>query len=301
MNQKRRVLAIIIGSLILLIMVLLILKPIILRTFNKTNQKEINDPAFSREVDPLLNENDIILGINPIYSDKGITWGNNILTLAEDGTYNLTGNLPLGQIVITAPKQIILNLTNVNIFNNMEAAIDIKTTGNVILQVNGENTLTSDGSLGINSKGHLVIEGQGDINITSNGDGIKASDVTIANNKTYIMTKNSVFADHTSFTITNGELIGMGTNCLGQMSTQTKQKVLIFNLPTKLNGDEELSLQTLDATFVMTFSGYTDANSIILSRADLLNTDYILSKNNEKMTIGEKDTFNVGDGLNIFN
>ena len=66
MNQKRRVLAIIIGSLILLIMVLLILKPIILRTFNKTNQKEINDPAFSREVDPLLNENDIILGINPI-------------------------------------------------------------------------------------------------------------------------------------------------------------------------------------------------------------------------------------------
>ncbi len=299
--MKRKVLAIIIGSLIFLALVLLGLKPIVLRTLKPSLPEEKKAEVFSQEVEPLLAENDIILGINPLYSGQGITWQDNSLTVSEDGTYNITGNLPLGQIIITAPKQVTLNLNNVSIFNETKAVLDIETNGRVILKVNGENNFTSDSLLAIDSKSDLLITGEGKITIASNGDGIKATNVVIEANKTYIMAKNSVFAKDTTYQITKDEFIALGTSNLGKIASSPKQNVLIFNLPDKLTNDDNLSLQSIDTAITMNFKGLNDANYIILSRADLANTDYILTKNSEKMTIGEKDTFNVGDGLNIFN
>lgn len=114
---------------------------------------------------------------------------NSNFTITEAGEYTLTGEFK-NTILIDTTEDVILILKDVNIKNEITAAIANKGTGNLIIKLadNTINTLSDGGSSEydacIYSNGALTIEGNGTLNVYGNqeeGEGIatETNDITI--------------------------------------------------------------------------------------------------------------------------
>jgi hypothetical protein len=112
--------------------------------------------------------------------------------IAVGGTYNISGNS--GCIVINTKDTVELNLENANISCQTGPGINIEESDEVIITLEGENTITSTTTEelpgAIYSKADLVLLGQGNLNITANYDGIVSKDSLTIENGTYTIKAN---------------------------------------------------------------------------------------------------------------
>lgn len=121
-------------------------------------------------------------GTNITMTGKGATATDGILTITDEGTYILNGDLKDGQVIVaaedTAKVQIVLNGVNISCSNN--APIYIKSADKVFITLaDGTENLLTDGSAYVQaddntvdgvifSKVDLTINGNGTMNITAN-------------------------------------------------------------------------------------------------------------------------------------
>ena len=125
------------------------------------------------------------------YSVTELTTSNNI---TSGGVYSLSGNYTetIKVNATNADVKIILNNVSINTTNG--PAIYIEEADNVYIEINGNNTITSNTTeeldAAIYSKADLCFIGDGTLNITSNYDGIKGSDDLEFDSGTYNITSN---------------------------------------------------------------------------------------------------------------
>lgn len=177
--------------------------------------------------------NSIDININTDDGDKDIDWSkysnkdyqlNRSLVIKENGTYNLTGTIDDGLIIVETNGNVKLNLNNVSITNSNGPAIYIKSAENVVINlVEGSKNVLTDGNSYDNyeedvkatlySSDDLIIEGTGKLVI--NGfyqDGIVSKDDLKIINGIYeinakddgIRGKDSLYIIDGSFTIESG-------------------------------------------------------------------------------------------------
>lgn len=111
-------------------------------------------------------------------NNETITLSEGTNKIKSGGTYTITGSISNGKITVDTDENVKLILKSVSIKNSDGAAIKCKGTGTVIIEFQGENTLTSSGTedpaATISSEGTLEILGDGSVKISSTGKGIKA-------------------------------------------------------------------------------------------------------------------------------
>lgn len=144
------------------------------------------------------------------------------LTIAQSGTYHITGSLTNGNIIVKVPNGVVkLILDNVTIANENGPAIACYEADDLVIELVGSNTLSDsktysadydeDVTAAIYSKGDLTFEGDGTLNLTANfQDGIVSKDDLKFNSGSYNITavddgirgKDSVYIVDGEFDIT---------------------------------------------------------------------------------------------------
>ena len=112
-------------------------------------------------------------------------------TITKEGIYNITGSISNGMITINTNGYVKLILNNITITNSNGPAIYIENSKTTIIELQNENTITSNGSneldASVYSKDDLIIEGDGKLIINSSQDGIVSKDDLIINNGNIII------------------------------------------------------------------------------------------------------------------
>lgn len=145
---------------------------------------------------------EIVLNGDTISAGDGVTISGMTAVISEAGTYEISGNLNDGQIIVDAAGEVELILNNVNIYCSVSSSIYVKEAENVtITLVDGTVNTLEDGSsydiedpvdgpdAVIYSKADLVISGSGSLNVTANyNDGITSKDTLRIENGTISVT-----------------------------------------------------------------------------------------------------------------
>lgn len=300
MNKKSKILAVVICFFIFLVLILIGLKPIVLRAFKPQEKKDNVEESIKDEVEPLLTANNIILGINIMYEGEGITLQNNNLKIEKGGTYNITGELPNGKIIIDAPQKVTLNFNNVKLFNAEAEIIDITSENDVTLNITGNNDFVTNGNMAIKSIADLNFTGTGNLNITSAGIGLQAAKITFSTLKVVIKTGSNIFTNETNFLISGGEFIALGRDGYGHIVTENSQETSIFKIPFNLSREDRIILKDLDNQEIVNITGFDQSNMLILSNKNYHNTHFTLWKNEEKIIINNMEDYYFAKTLNIF-
>jgi len=122
-------------------------------------------------------------------ADTGVAVAGSVITITEEGTYLLTGNLDDGTVIVDADKKdkVQLVLENASIHSQTCAAIYVRQADKVFLTLSGDNSLSNGGSFtaidennidaALFSKDDLTINGEGKLQIISPaGHGIVSKD-----------------------------------------------------------------------------------------------------------------------------
>jgi hypothetical protein len=102
-------------------------------------------------------------------------------TISKDGEYTLTGVID-GQVLVTA-ENVTLILDGATIKCDEASAIlgkdgnGDKVTQNLVVELRGENTVTSGAKHGIQGKDNLTIKGTGTVKVSATKDGLHAGDI----------------------------------------------------------------------------------------------------------------------------
>ena len=154
----------------------------------------------SSEISVLLNDNSIAC------DTTGLSINESTLTITSAGTYNISGSLSNGQIIVDTEDEdivrIILNGVTITCSNNSPIYVRNAEKTMIVLQENTQSYLTDgttytyeesddDSNACIYSKDDLTIYGKGSLTVTGNfNDGITSKDGLIINSK--LITVNSV-------------------------------------------------------------------------------------------------------------
>lgn len=137
--------------------------------------------------------------------------------ITKAGIYNLTGEIKDGLITINTEDNVKLILNNVSITNSSGPCINVINAKNVIIELNGENTLVDGSNYKVDdedvdavifSKDDLFIQGDGTLNITANyNDGITSKDdLTIDSGIINITSTDDAIKGKDSLTINGGTI-----------------------------------------------------------------------------------------------
>lgn len=185
-----------IAIIVLLVIILGIITAITIKELN--SNKIINDRDGIRQEFGNPNEgkteketkaSDIDIGQEVLDSNINLSKYNSNITITKSGEYRLKGEFK-NAVLVNAESDVTLILDNVNIENNITAAIaNIGTSELTIKLADNSNNTLSDGGASeydscIYSNGKLIIEGNGTLNVYGNqeeGEGIatETNDITI--------------------------------------------------------------------------------------------------------------------------
>ena len=241
---------------------------------------------------------------------------NSNFTITEAGEYTLTGEFK-NTILIDTTEDVILILKDVNIKNEITAAIANKGTGNLIIKLadNTINTLSDGGSSEydacIYSNGALTIEGNGTLNVYGNqeegegiatetnditinsgtinieckDDGINAGGdggtITINGGKVYIKASGDGIDSNKNLMINGGEVIALGSDMLQSPDSSSKQKSVCFNLNTAITSGTKVTIKNNNEE-IITFEAKENFKTLIISNDKVVSGTYYLYKDGEK-------------------
>ena len=185
-----------ISIIIVLVIILGILTTIAIKELNFNNQINVRDgirQEFGKpneeKTEKETKASDVDIGQEVLNSNIDLSQYNSNITITKAGEYTLKGELK-NAVLVNAESDVTLILDNVNIENDITAAIANIGTSELTIKLddNSNNTL-SDGGVSeydscIYSNGKLTIEGNGTLNIYGNqeeGEGIatETNDITI--------------------------------------------------------------------------------------------------------------------------
>lgn len=186
----------------------------------KTNKDDIDDPLYSSDEGSIkLNKDSIVI------DGDGLSVEDNKVTITSSGTYEISGELEDGQIIVDATKddkiKIILNGATIKSSNN--SPIYIKSADRVRISLaDGTSNNIEDGEVyeyadessdepnaAIFSKEDLIIEGNGSLNVKGNySDGIRSKyDLTIKGGIINVTSIDNGIKGKDSVTIEDGDII----------------------------------------------------------------------------------------------
>ena len=206
----------IIIGIIVIIVTVIILGYILVENINK---KENSIESIDTNIE-LYNSDEDIEWSN--YEIKNLTLTESI-TIAEEGIYELSGEITNGMVTVNTKGNVKLILNNVTITNESGPAIYIKNAKNTVIYLKEETTNTLEDSSNyqtdedinatIYSKDNLIFDGSGTLVIKANyQDGIVSKDNLKIKNGTFNITsiddsikgKDSVYIIDGNFNITAG-------------------------------------------------------------------------------------------------
>lgn len=194
MNKKNKIIIISIAVIFVVGLLIFYLIP------KKSTSSNDGSKTTTSNIDTNVNTDD---------GDEDIDWSkyetkeiklNNSLNITESGIYNISGTITDGLITIDTDDNVKLILNDVSITNSNGPAIYIKGSEDVVIELNGKNTLEDgkeysnsyedvDGTLF--SHDDLTIEGSGSLIISANYmDGIVSKDDLKITSGTYIINSN---------------------------------------------------------------------------------------------------------------
>lgn len=207
---------------------------------------------------------------NTTITGSGATVDNNILTITSAGTYNITGNLTDGQILVNTEdtEQVRILLNGVNISSSTSSAIYIQKGDTVLTLANKTENIISDATnyvyedetsdepdAAIFSKGDVVINGTGSLIVKGNyNTGIRTKDnLTIESGNITITSEDDGIKGKDSVTILGGN-INITSGADGIKSTndtdETKGYIYIeggtFNINSQNDAIEAESTLTIN-------------------------------------------------------
>ncbi len=310
MSKRRVILSYILGILIIIVIVLMAIKPLVLKSLTsdtmETKKIEEDEVNLSPEVINSITDNkgSITLGLNPLMEGEGITIdSNNVITILYGGTYDISGNLPYGKIIITSPNDVTLNLNNVTI--NASSAIAIEATKEITLNINmfGQNNLTSSGSSVLQTPGDVIIDGDGEMLITnSKASGIISNNLEVNNGTLFINT----YLDICHNIQINGGVVGAFTNSKTLPNIAAGEShVIALNLENALSDMDELQLLNAETNEVIySFKPVFVVQSGIISSPNITFSSYYITKNNsygtERLQINNQEILEISESVNIF-
>ncbi len=309
MRKHKKLLLIILSILIFLVIFLLALKPVVLK--NKSKDEDKNKTQTIDILENKENEGSITLGINVTYTGKGITFDDytNTLTIKKGGSFDISGVLLNGQIVIDAPDVVTLNMQGVNITNNVDAAIKVKNVKSLKLNLtpNTTNELTNNSiNSTISSNYPLTISGSGDLTLTNQvGNGINCASLELLQTNLTINAFNKTIETEKNIIVKQSWLILMGNAPINNFDSKMEQNALVFKLPRDYTSADNLTLATLEGNSLNTINPKVTINSLIISNPSLtLNNTYQLINSNdtgsEKIVIAGADSFTITNLITTF-
>lgn len=248
-----------------------------------------------------------------------ITLNNETVTISEEGTYILSGEISDGQVIIdaadTSKIQIVLNGVTINSSNS--AAIYVKSADKVfITSVQGtENTLSMSGEYSdenvdgvVFSKSDLTFNGNGELTINSaSGHGIVGKDDVVVAGGTYNITseKKGVSAND-SLRVSSGNFnINSGTDAIDVENTEDTSKGYIyikdgnFEITTAQDGLSSSGVVQIDGgTFNINAVTATSSTEDISVKGIKSDSDMLI--NNGTFNIeSDDDAFNGNSNIQI--
>lgn len=260
------------------------------------SMKEVNVGEANTKID--LSEQIKING-------NGALLEENKVTINSAGTYEITGDIDEGQIVIDAgdEDEVYIILNGVNITNSKTSPIYSKNCKNLIISLadNSENTLT-DGSeyileentdepnATIFSKNDLFITGNGSLNINANyNHAVHSKDeLKIQSGNIVVNSKNDGIKGKDCVNITSGNItIVSGGDGIQSSSTEDGRGYVLIeggNLNIKSGGDgiqAESNLLIKESSIIDIATGEGSENN---TSSQAINTQNIPTKNNQTPT-----------------
>lgn len=167
----------------------------------------------------LLNQNKGTANTTPVSSATFTGQTTTELTLQDGkneitagGVYHVTGSTTAGWMTIDTTDEVKLILDNVTIETSENQAIRSKNQNSVLIELVGNNKLTSsiatsdDTKPAISVDGSLTIEGSGSATIASTGKGIKAVYALVISGGTIDITKSDEGLEASDITISGGDI-----------------------------------------------------------------------------------------------
>ncbi len=315
MNKKRVILLSIIGCSIIICLALIIVKPYVIKSFKdeealKKSSEEIKEELkenLKGEVKPSLSEGNVVLGLNILYSGEGMNIINDdTLIISNGGTYDISGSLNNGQIIIDTHDDVVLNFQNISINNDMLSPLSIKKEdSNVTINLYGVNNLISNSDDTISTNGNITFKEEGTLNIINEkGNGIKAKNVIFEKGNYTFKVNKSIIDTDTLLTLNDGILIGLSNENLGTIDSNSNNDSIIFNLPNMLVKDDTLTLMDVTDNLITEITLDKDYKIFTYSSSSLLTNSFKLKKNiatnNESIIINENEIFEIKEKINVF-
>lgn len=209
---------------------------------------------------------------------------NNIL---KDG-----GSSEFDGCIYSEGKLVIDGKGSLEIYGRQEDGEGIATTDNDIT-INGGNIKVESKDDGLNAGGDnggtITING-GNVYVKANGDGID-SNKNVFINGGYVYAIGSAkggdagIDTDAGFEINGGTVIALGSDMLEKPLESSKQKYACFNLDSVIKSGSDIVLKDKNEKEIISFKTDEDFRTLIISNEKVLNNDFVLYANNEKINV----------------
>lgn len=209
---------------------------------------------------------------------------NNIL---KDG-----GSSEFDGCIYSEEKLVIDGKGNLEIYGRQEDGEGIATTDNDIT-INGGNIKVESKDDGLNAGGDnggtITING-GNVYIKAEGDGID-SNKNVFINGGYVYAIGSAkggdagIDTDAGFEINGGTVIALGSDMLEKPLESSKQKYTCFNLDSVIKSGSDIVLKDKNEKEIISFKADEDFKTLVISNEKVLDNDFVLYANGEKINI----------------
>ena len=241
-------------------------------------------------------DGEVILNLNNAKIDNKVTAAlanisNNPLTInLLDGTTNVFsdgGSSEYDSCVYSAGSLTIKGTGSLEVYGNQEDGEGISTKNNN-LTIDGGNIkiISNDDGLNAGGDGGTIKINDGNVYIKASGDGIDSNkNIVINGGKIYAIGSSkggdSGIDSDDGTTINGGELIALGTDMLERPVKNSRQKLIVQNLSTKVDSGSNLVLKDIDGNEIISFTADDSFKTIIISNSKLVEGKYNLYKGEE--------------------
>lgn len=257
-------------------------------TIKGTFEKSILVNADS-DVTLILNEANIQNKITAAIANIG---ENNLIIKLADNTNNTLsdgGSSEYDACIYSKGKLIIEGNGTLNVYGNQLEGEGIATETNDIT-INGGNINIESQDDGINAggEGGVITINDGEIYIKANGDGIDSNKNLIIHGGSIYTIGSSVGGDagidtDDGFEINGGTVIALGTEMLEKPEKSSTQKVVCFELNTKISKGTKITLKNEIEEEIISFEAKEEFKTLLISTSKLTSGTYYLYKDGEKI------------------
>lgn len=176
---------------------------------------------------------------------------------------------------------------SLEVYGNQEEGEGIATeTNNLTIDGGNIKVISNDDGLNAGGDGGTIKINNGTVYIKASGDGIDSNkNIIINGGKVYTIGSSKggdAGIDSDEGTAVNGgELIALGTDMLEKPISNSKQKVIVQNLSTKIDAGSNLILKDQNGNEITSFTADDSFKTIIISNSKLVEGKYNLYKGEE--------------------